>query len=120
MIRIPVSVGELLDKLSILHIKKIKIQNSEKLQKIEKEFKLLNEISTQYLGVKDFMAEHSDHVGMFLETAHPGKFRDVVEAALGEKLVLPERLAAFLKGEKQVISMGKSFGEFKGFLESLD
>ena len=73
-----------------------------------------------YLGLKDFMAENTGYVGVFLETAHPGKFRDVVEKALGEKLVLPDRLAAFLKGEKQVISMGKSFEEFKGFLERLD
>lgn len=73
-----------------------------------------------YLGLKDFMAEHPYYVGVFLETAHPGKFRDVVEDALGEKLVLPERLAAFLEGEKQVIPMGKSFEEFKGFLEGLD
>ena len=73
-----------------------------------------------YLGLKDFLAENSGYVGVFLETAHPGKFRDVVEEALGEKLVLPERLAAFLQGEKQVIPMGKSFEEFKGFLERLD
>jgi threonine synthase len=73
-----------------------------------------------YLGLKDFMAEHPGYVGVFLETAHPGKFRDVVEEALGEKLVLPERLAAFLEGEKKVIPMGKGFDEFKGFLEGLD
>lgn len=73
-----------------------------------------------YLGLKDFMAENPGYVGVFLETAHPGKFRDVVEEALGVKLVLPERLAAFLQGEKQVIPMGKSFEEFKGFLEGLD
>ncbi|WP_111670793.1 threonine synthase [Algoriphagus litoralis] len=72
-----------------------------------------------YLGLKDFLAENSDYVGVFLETAHPGKFRDVVEEALGEKLVLPERLAAFLEGEKKVIPMEKTFGEFKGFLEGL-
>lgn len=72
-----------------------------------------------YLGLKDFMAENPGYVGVFLETAHPGKFRDVVEGALGEKLELPDRLAAFLEGEKQVIEMGKSFGEFKGFLEEL-
>ena len=72
-----------------------------------------------YLGLKDFMAENSDYVGVFLETAHPGKFRDVVEEALGEKLELPERLAAFLEGEKKVIEIGKSFGEFKGFLGGL-
>ncbi|SEG32123.1 threonine synthase [Algoriphagus boritolerans] len=70
-----------------------------------------------YLGLKDFMVENPGYVGVFLETAHPGKFRDVVEEALGEKLELPERLAAFLEGEKKVIPMGKSFAEFKGFLE---
>ncbi|AMQ54939.1 threonine synthase [Algoriphagus sanaruensis] len=73
-----------------------------------------------YLGLKDFMSENPGYVGVFLETAHPGKFRDVVEEALGEKLVLPKRLAAFLQGEKQVIPMGKSFWEFKGFLKGLD
>jgi threonine synthase len=73
-----------------------------------------------YLGLKDFMVSNPGYVGVFLETAHPGKFRDVVENALGEKLVLPERLAAFLQGEKKVIPMGKSFAEFKGFLEGLD
>lgn len=69
-----------------------------------------------YLGLTDFMRENADYVGVFLETAHPGKFRDVVEEALGEELVLPERLAAFLDGEKKVIPMGKGFEEFKGFL----
>jgi threonine synthase len=73
-----------------------------------------------YLGLKDFISENPGYVGVFLETAHPGKFRDVVEEALGERLVLPERLAAFLQGEKQVIPMGKSFAEFKRFLEGLD
>ncbi|WP_297337283.1 threonine synthase [Algoriphagus sp.] len=73
-----------------------------------------------YLGLKDFMQENPGFLGIFLETAHPGKFRDVVEEALGEKLVLPERLAAFLEREKKVIQMGKDFGEFKAFLEVLD
>ncbi len=73
-----------------------------------------------YMGLKDFMDENPGFVGVFLETAHPGKFRDVVEEALGEKLVLPERLAAFLEGEKKVIEMGKSFEEFKDFLKGLE
>lgn len=72
-----------------------------------------------YLGLKDFMSENPGYVGVFLETAHPGKFRDVVEDALGEELILPERLAAFLEGKKKVIPMGKSFEEFKGYLDGL-
>ncbi|MCS5490527.1 threonine synthase [Algoriphagus limi] len=72
-----------------------------------------------YLGLKDFMAKNPGYVGVFLETAHPGKFKDVVEEALGETLVLPDRLAAFLEGDKKVIPLGKEFGEFKAFLEKL-
>jgi predicted nuclease with TOPRIM domain len=54
MISIPVSVGELLDKLSILHIKKLKIQTPNKLEKVAIEYKLLYEISENYLGIKEY------------------------------------------------------------------
>jgi threonine synthase len=73
-----------------------------------------------YLGLVDFMKANEGFQGVFLETAHPGKFRDVVEKALDEKLILPERLAAFLDGDKKVIPMQNNFKEFKEFLESLN
>ncbi len=72
-----------------------------------------------YLGLKDFMTENPAYQGVFLETAHPGKFRETVEKALNLKLTLPERLAAFMDGEKKVESMGNDFEEFKGYLKSL-
>jgi hypothetical protein len=50
MITIPVSVGELIDKLSILHVKQTKINNSEKLVYINKEFELLYNFSSVYLN----------------------------------------------------------------------
>jgi hypothetical protein len=50
MITIPVSVGELIDKLSILHVKKIKITNPEKLVYVNKEFELLYNFSSDYLN----------------------------------------------------------------------
>jgi len=49
MIQAPVSVGELIDKLSILHVKQTKITNEEKLEYINKEFKLLYNVSSIYL-----------------------------------------------------------------------
>lgn len=49
MIYVPVSVGELIDKLSILHVKKIKISNEEKLILVNKEFELLYNLSSVYL-----------------------------------------------------------------------
>jgi len=73
-----------------------------------------------YKGLKEFMAENPGYQGVFLETAHPGKFREVVEKALNQKLILPERLAAFLEGEKQVGLLENEFGKFKSFLEKLE
>lgn len=49
MIYVPASIGELIDKLSILHVKKIRITNSEKLEYVSKEFELLYGLSEVYL-----------------------------------------------------------------------
>ena len=49
MIQVPVSIGELIDKLSILQVKKTKITNQEKLLYINKEFELLYNMSSFYL-----------------------------------------------------------------------
>ena len=46
MVTIPVSVGELIDKLSILHVKKIKIVNESKLSFINNEFELIYKLIT--------------------------------------------------------------------------
>jgi hypothetical protein len=50
MIHVPVSVGELIDKLSILHVKQTKITNEEKLEYVNKEFELLYNMSSEYLN----------------------------------------------------------------------
>ncbi len=56
-------------------------------------------------------------VGIFLETAHPAKFTETVERVLGEgTVVLPEKLAAFMKGEKRSIPLSTEFDDFKQFL----
>jgi threonine synthase len=56
-------------------------------------------------------------VGVFLETAHPAKFTETVEGVLGKgTVVLPEKLAAFMKGEKRSIGLSTKFADFKHFL----
>lgn len=54
--------------------------------------------------------------GIFCETAHPAKFKDTVESAIGVPVAIPDRLAAFMQGEKQSIPMLKDFPAFKEFL----
>jgi threonine synthase len=57
-------------------------------------------------------------VGVFLETAHPAKFKETVEGIIGEEVEIPERLKAFMKGVKLSVPMSKDFNEFKQFLLS--
>ena len=54
--------------------------------------------------------------GVFCETAHPAKFKETVESAIGADVVIPERLAAFMKGTKQSVEMRKDFASFKEYL----
>ena len=55
-------------------------------------------------------------VGVFLETAHPAKFLETVESIIGEKVEIPAKLQAFMKGTKQSIPMSKDFASFKEYL----
>ena len=50
MVSVPVSVGEMIDKLSILQVKKKKISNPEKLSYVNKEFELLYNLSADFLN----------------------------------------------------------------------
>jgi hypothetical protein len=50
MVSIPVSIGELIDKLSILQVKKTKISDKVKLEFVNKEFEILYNLSSVYLN----------------------------------------------------------------------
>ena len=54
--------------------------------------------------------------GVFLETAHPAKFKDTVEKIIGEPVEIPAKLQAFMQGEKQSVPMTKVFDDFKNYL----
>lgn len=61
-------------------------------------------------GLKD------GETGVFLETAHPAKFKEKVDDILKIDIEIPSRLAEFMKGKKQSIEMKNSFADFKEFL----
>ncbi len=70
------------------------------------------------VGYRALEAEMKDgEVGVFFETAHPAKFTETVECVLGKgTVVLPEKLAEFMKGEKLSIGMSTDFADFKDYL----
>ncbi len=54
--------------------------------------------------------------GVFLETAHPAKFKDTVDRILSADIAIPAKLQAFMQGTKQSIPMTNDFATFKSFL----
>jgi len=73
-----------------------------------------------YLGLKKYMAESGEDVtGIFLETAHPAKFKEVVEETLGRTIEIPPALQAFMKGKKKTIRATTRFEAFKALLFGL-
>ena len=67
-----------------------------------------------YRALKEQLRE--GEVGVFCETAHPAKFKEKVDEILGIDTPIPDRLAAFMKGEKQSVAMTKDFADFKAYL----
>lgn len=62
---------------------------------------------------------NDEEIGVFLETAHPAKFKETVENIIGEKVAIPSKLAAFMKGQKSTVKMTSSFASFKKYLMNL-
>ena len=67
-----------------------------------------------YRALEEGMQE--GEVGVFLETAHPVKFLETVESIIGDKVEIPAKLQAFMKGKKQSIEISKDFVSFKEYL----
>ncbi len=70
-----------------------------------------------YQALKDNLKD--GETGVFLETAHPAKFKEKVDAILSTDIEIPTRLADFMKGKKQSLEMAADFASFKQFLLSV-
>ncbi len=68
-----------------------------------------------YLGLKKYQEKHQDTYGIFLETAHPVKFLDVVEETIPEKLEIPKQIEKVMGKEKKSIKIN-TYDELKSFL----
>ncbi len=68
-----------------------------------------------YLGLKKYMESHAKVTGVFLETAHPVKFRDSIEKNLGIEILLPEKIKSIMDKEKNTIKI-ETYNELKNYL----
>ena len=68
-----------------------------------------------YLGCKDYLKTNPNAHCVFLETAHPTKFLDVVEEVISTKLELPPQIEAVMNKEKVALNIS-NYEQLKSFL----
>jgi threonine synthase len=71
-----------------------------------------------YKALEDYLQANNNAPGIFLETAHPVKFPDVVEEMIGKKLDIPASVAPLFTKEKRSIKMRPKFEDVKEWLLS--
>jgi threonine synthase len=68
-----------------------------------------------YLGLKKYQEANPNTYGIFLETAHPVKFLDVVEDTIKENIDIPEKIIKQMKKKKKSIEIS-TYDELKNYL----
>jgi threonine synthase len=71
-----------------------------------------------YGALKEYVEQHKGTVGMFLETAHPVKFYDVVEPIIQQKIALPDEVNKLIKKKKISVKIAAEYEELKEYLLS--
>jgi threonine synthase len=69
-----------------------------------------------YRALKDFTRGKETLPGIFIETAHPAKFRDLVETLTGSVIPLPARLEEASTKKKKSIPLSADFKDLKDYL----
>ena len=83
---------------------------------IHRIFKTNNYILDPHGAVAFLAAEEFNKPAIILETAHPVKFPEVVERAIGETITIPESVQFLLDKQKVAIPMGANFSVFKSWM----
>ena len=69
-----------------------------------------------WLALQDELAKTPGTQGVFVATAHPGKFREVVEPAIGKSVPLPRPLQEALGRPRHSVSMDVDYPTLREFL----
>ena len=69
-----------------------------------------------FLALEKYLKKQSGQKGIFLETAHPVKFLDVVEPVIQKKIPLPTHLQNISHRKKNVTTMDANYEKFSNYL----
>ena len=104
-------------------ISSYRISDEETVNTIQKVFKnygytLDPHGAVGFAALEKYLQQNAGQKGLFLETAHPLKFSDVVEKAIGERLEIPAQLQHLLQLKKQSLVIKPEYEGLKDFLMS--
>ena len=68
------------------------------------------------LGLKHFLRLNLKYNGIFLGTAHPAKFSDVIEPIINKKVNMPENLSNIINKEKNATLLNNDYKDFSDYL----
>lgn len=72
-----------------------------------------------YLALENHLQTHPGEKGIFLETAHPAKFYNVIDSVINDKIEIPASVQTMLLKEKVSTLIKPKFGALKEILEQL-
>ena len=106
-ILIEISFGELLDKLSILEIKREKITRNDSLKLIEKEYKILEKIYKETLGIEKLEKFYKElkKINLKLWDIENEKRGCEKEKNFGEKFIKLSRDVHFMNDKRAMVKL---------------
>jgi len=72
-----------------------------------------------YLALQQYLQDHPGQKGIFLETAHPVKFYDVVEPEINQKVPLPGMVQSIMHLPKQSTLMEPQYEALQSYLKGI-
>ena len=93
------------------------IDSTEAMKELFEEHQYISEPhgAIGYLGLKEVLNKQPETIGVFLETAHPIKFRDIVESTLDLKLPVPSQIESVIRQTKVSIPID-TYEQLKSYL----
>lgn len=74
-----------------------------------------------FLALQNYLKKHPSKKGVFLETAHPSKFYDVIEPVIQQQVEIPESIKVLMNKRKNTIKMKANDDEaLRSLLLTLD
>ncbi len=96
-------------------------ETRDAIQKVYKQYDYLLDPhgAVGYLALTHYLKQHPGNQGIFMETAHPVKFYDVVEKVLGIKIGLPDAVKNIVDKPKKSTVMNTGYDDLKAYILSL-